>query len=195
MASVGRRRGQVVVSVDRGEVALLRQVVGEVRALLGTDDTRTDDAGSEDAGSEDADTFRRLVDHLAGPGDPPPTRPSDPALARLLPDCYPDDEGASAEWRRLTEPGLLADKRAAADSLLGDLDVGAGRLILNDEAAGTWLAALNDVRLVLGTRLDVTEEGDPLGGYSQRDPRAHPYLIYHWLTSVQDGLVRALARS
>ncbi len=160
---------------------MLRQVVGEVRELL---DPPDDPPPAGDAGS-----LEDLLDRTQDPIEPP----VDPALARLLPDAYRDDAAAAAEWRRLTEPELRATKQAAADRLLGDLADDGGKLVLDDESAEAWLGALNDVRLVLGTRLDVTEDGDPLGGYAADEPMAQPYLIYHWLTALQDALVHAVS--
>ena len=55
-----------------------------------------------------------------------------------------------------------------------------------------WLAALNDVRLALGTALDVTE--DMPDDVDPDDPRAAHLGVYHWLTFVQDGLVQARMR-
>ena len=56
----------------------------------------------------------------------------------------------------------------------------------------TWLRALNQLRLLLGTRLDVTEEGDerPM---SDDDPRAATFALYDYLAFLQDQLVDALA--
>lgn len=169
---------------------MLTQVVGEIRELLAGDDEPTERTGD--------DAFQELVAGIGGQ-DAPVEAPADPALARLFPDAYRDDPEAAAEWRRLTESGLRAQKRANADRMLadlgGDLRTGphGGKLTIDDDTAEAWLAALNDVRLVLGVRLDVTEDGDPFGGYDRDDPRAHPFLIYHWLTAVQDGLVRAVS--
>ena len=46
-------------------------------------------------------------------------------------------------------------------------------------------AALNDVRLALGTVLDVTE--DTPDELPADDPRAPHLAVYHWLTWVQDS--------
>ena len=45
--------------------------------------------------------------------DPDAERPDDPALARLLPDAYADDDEASAEFRRFTERTLRETKMRA----------------------------------------------------------------------------------
>ena len=41
--------------------------------------------------------------------------PADPALARLLPSAHRDDDEVAAEFRRYTEQGLRARKRAGLE--------------------------------------------------------------------------------
>lgn len=54
-----------------------------------------------------------------------------------------------------------------------------------------WLAALNDLRLVLGVRLGVTETTryDPEDSDAQA---AQMYLVYDWLTYLQDRLLNVM---
>ncbi|MGH3919863.1 MAG: DUF2017 family protein, partial [Pseudonocardiaceae bacterium] len=66
-----------------------------------------------------------------------------------------------------------------------------GRVRLSDEQAQAWLAALNDVRLALGTVLDVTE--DMPDELAPDDPRAPHLGVYHWLTWVQESLIQAVS--
>jgi hypothetical protein len=107
----------------------------------------------------------------------------DDGLARLFPTAYPDDEAAAREWTELARPAL-EDGKLAALRRLGET---ADEERLAEEDAGSWLTALNDLRLVLGTRLGVTEES-----YAE-EPR-HPGLaVYAWLTWLQAELVEALA--
>ena len=64
---------------------------------------------------------------------------------------------------------------------------------LTAEQAQAWLRALNDVRLALGVRLEVTEEiHDEIAAMSEDDPRYAAHVTYDWLTYLQDTLVRAL---
>jgi uncharacterized protein DUF2017 len=110
-------------------------------------------------------------------------------LARLLPDFSTDDPDLSAGMRSLHEPELIEAKDAAAVLVLDTLPAVGGRIELTPEQADNWLTALNDVRLALGTALDVSEdmpEELPLD-----DPRAAHLGVYHWLTFVQDSLVQA----
>ena len=59
------------------------------------------------------------------------------------------------------------------------------------EQADAWLTSLNDVRLSLGTALDVTE--DMPDELPSDDPREPHLAVYHWLTWVQESLVQAMS--
>ena len=120
----------------------------------------------------------QLVAELGGGGEP------DPGLARLSPTAYPDDETAAAEWEQLARPALEEGKLGA----LRRVEETAGHDRLGLEDAGSWLTALNDLRLVLGTRLGVSEDSYEV------ELESHPGLaVYAWLTWLQSELVEALA--
>jgi hypothetical protein len=121
------------------------------------------------------------------------TPPDDPVLARLLPDAYPDDPAAAGEFRRYTESGLRSGKVAAARTVLDTLPEDGGRIRLSPDEAQAWLRSLNDIRLALGVRLEVTEDRDAmLERASEAGPRAAGLWIYDWLTLLQETLVEAL---
>ena len=82
----------------------------------------------------------------------------DPALARLFPNGYSDDEHASADFRRFTEQDLRAQKLAALTSVRDSLSGWTGKSSITAQQAQDWLKAINDLRLVLGTRLEITDE-------------------------------------
>ena len=171
------RRGgrlRLVTTLDAQEAAVLRGLVDEVRRMLGS---RSDEQPRDE------------LEELTGLQTGPSTRPDDPVLARLLPDFATDDTDLSGALRSLHEPELIATKDAAATIVLDTLPGEGGRVELTPEQADAWLAALNDVRLALGTALDVSEEmPDELPA---DDPRAGHLGVYHWLTYVQDGLVQS----
>jgi hypothetical protein len=143
-------------------------------------------------------------------GGPPPARPDDPVLARLLPDGYgpggagepPDEEPSAeaaaeeldaAEFRRLTERDVRTGKIADADAVLADVPESGGSVTLDEQGAERWLRAINDVRLALGTRLGVTEDSsDDFLGLPAEDPRAAAYGVYVWLSLLQESLIAAL---
>ena len=52
-----------------------------------------------------------------------------------------------------------------------------------------WLGVLNDTRLVLGTRLGVTEDEVDIDPES---PEAQPWVVYYWLTHLQGELIDQL---
>jgi hypothetical protein len=78
--------------------------------------------------------------------------------------------------------------------MLDTLPDAGGRIQLTSEQAQAWLKALNDVRLALGVRLDVTEDFEQQWGKLKRDdPQWAAYEVYAWLGAVQESLVQALA--
>ena len=79
-------------------------------------------------------------------------------LARLLPDAYQDDPEAAGEFRKYTESSLREAKKYFAQTLLDTLPPQGGRVRLTGDQARDWLRALNDVRLMFGVRLEVTED-------------------------------------
>lgn len=169
-------RARLVATLDRQEAAVLRGLVGEVLRML---DART--------AEQPDDELAQLTGLTTGPS----TKPDDPVLARLLPDFATDDARLSGALRELHEPELIAAKNGAAAVVLETLPTAGGRVELTAVQADAWLAALNDVRLALGTALDVSE--DMPDQLEPDDPRAEHLGVYHWLTYLQDGLVRSRA--
>ena len=126
----------------------------------------------------------------------------DAVHARLYPSAYEEIEAADA-YRQMTENGLRDDRIERAEKCLDEVanaplkPGGLARrerheLILDDEAGDRWLRVLNDLRLVLGTRLGVTEDAEPPRTVDPDDREALAYVMYGWLTAVQDSLVRVL---
>jgi hypothetical protein len=131
-----------------------------------------------------------FLDDLADTLDEDALEPDDPVRQRLFPAGYQDDEAASAEFRSLTEESLRADRSERARRCSAELAEGLAELELDADAGQRWIQALNDLRLSLGTRLGITEEDD--GYLDPDDPDAQRRAVYHWLTGVQDSMVRAL---
>jgi len=186
VTGVRRTRKGLVVSFDETEASLLRHLVGEVRELLAAEADEVVPPGAGNGLPTDAE-LAALTGWSGGDPDEPAEPPADPALARLLPDAYRDDPDAAGEFRRLTESALRRDKVAAAERMLAALPAdGPGEVRLDPETTETWLTTLNDVRLALGTRLDVTEE---MAEPDPEDPDAPAYVVYLWLTELQGVLV------
>ncbi|HVM03048.1 MAG TPA: DUF2017 family protein [Acidimicrobiales bacterium] len=114
--------------------------------------------------------------------------PDDPSVRRLAPPAYADDDDHEAEYRRLMGDDL-AERRLAA---LAVLEETAGQERLSEEQAQGWLAALNSLRLVLGTQLDVGEDLDDVA-VPPDDPRAPGLALYGYLSWLLAELVDALA--
>ncbi|GGM07283.1 DUF2017 domain-containing protein [Nakamurella endophytica] len=173
-----RHRGRYTATFEAGEVAVLSDLLDQVRHLLAQ--RRAQAAGT-------ADPLAVMTGMVTGPSD----APDDPALARLLPDFHRDDPVLSAGLRVLREPGIVAGKDAAAVAVLDSLPRGGGTVHLSAELAESWIAALNDIRLSMGVRLGITEDDrEPPGvGDDPDGPAAAAYHVYRWLSAVQDSLV------
>ena len=173
-----RKKDLVVADVDRVEAEILTTIIKDLLELLGDAQAPTTE-----------DPLAALVGLPVGPVE----RPEDPALARLLPDAYGDDEQAATDFRRYTEADLRAGKRAHAAVVLATLApyLGRGGKVPLDRAqADAWLLCLNDLRLVLGTRLEVTEDTELEPDVD--DPHAQALMIYGWLGWLQESLLGCL---
>ncbi|WP_317232719.1 DUF2017 family protein [Clavibacter capsici] len=161
--------GTVAAHLEPHEVQMLRGLLGELRGIL-DEGTATDGAAS--------------------------SAPS-PVAERLLPDAYPDDAEASAEFRRFTASDLTEAKAANAttvEATLAEADArGAGRrgllVVLDPPGAQAWLRTLNDLRLAISVPLRI----DEADGWRDRAPRESASL-YDWLTFAQGSLIEAVDR-
>lgn len=113
--------------------------------------------------------------------------PDEPDLQRLFPPAH-DDPERDAEYRGLVRDQLVEGRARALETLEQTLD----RETLTPDEADAWLRVLNDLRLILGTRLDVTEE-TMLTELDPNDPNAHQFAVYAYLSWLQESLVAALA--
>lgn len=182
--------GGAAVALDEVEISILRSLAVQLLELIGP--------GAEPAEGEDplAALFAE------GPSEPP----ADPALARLFPEAYGDEDKelreASAEFRRFTENDLRTRKREDALAVVRTLDAltpsgdGGAVLTLTAEECRNWLGALNDLRLTIGTRLEVSDEDEGQEGSLYRlpdsDPRKPMVMAYLWLGALQETLVESL---
>lgn len=187
-----KKRGGVISSdLTADEVRLLESLVGELIGLLGTD--RPDPAAGEPASEEDS--FAAWAAELADDGPVEP--PTDPVLQRLLPDAYPKDPKASAEFRRFTDRNLRQKKVSDAEVVLGHLaatDGGRERLRILAEEADAWLRTLTSIRLAVAGRLGINDNdaAEELAAIADDDPRAFLVSVYDWLGFAQETLVMAL---
>jgi hypothetical protein len=115
--------------------------------------------------------------------------PDDPALRRLFPPAHTDRENEE-QYRSLVGDQLLTGRMKALATVRETL----GRHTLAPDEADAWLRALNDLRLVLGTRLDITEDLD-FEKLDVNDPRGRELAIYAYLSWLQEQLVDSLGPS
>lgn len=174
----GRESGEsgAVIALDEVETSILRSLAVQLLELIGPGEDR----------SAPADALEALL--TDGPTEPP----QDAALARLFPDAYDDDTGAAAEFRRFTENDLRDRKRQDAITVVRTLDTGGPVLKLTPEESRRWLGTLNDLRLAIGTRLEVTEDDSELYRLPDSDPRKPMVMAYLWLGGLQESLVETL---
>jgi len=170
--------------MDPHEADVLRALIGSVIELL---TGRAESAPHDDLA---AMTGLRVGNSVT---------PTDPALARLLPDFHhPDPDSpdvaradTNGALRGLHEPEIIDAKLAAGAIVLQTVPAQGGRIVLTPEQADAWLAALNDVRLALGAKLHI--DADTPDQLDADDPRAPHLDVYHWLTWMQDSLIQAMA--
>lgn len=113
------------------------------------------------------------------------TADDDPAVARLFPQAYPDDPMRTIEFDQVAADDLQADRLARFDVLASTAD--ARRL--SEAQLLDWMRAINDARIVLGVRLDVTEEMT----YESVDPEQRDaFATYAYLSALLETIVQAL---
>jgi hypothetical protein len=111
----------------------------------------------------------------------------DPARSRLFPPAYGDDAQRNEEFERLVGSDLLAQRMGSIEIMESTID--AERV--DEDQLLAWLGAINDLRLVLGTRLDVTE--DDSIEIPDSDPRVGAYALYYYLGWLEEQVVAELA--
>ncbi|MCI0385301.1 DUF2017 domain-containing protein [Streptomyces sp. CNQ085] len=187
--------GGAAGAFDEVEISILRSLTVQLLELIGPG------PGADEAGGEQDPLAALMTD---GPTEPP----SDPALARLFPDAYGGpgagrDEKtreAAAEFRRYTENDLRARKREDGLAVVRALDSlapageGGAVLTLAPGQSRQWLGTLNDLRLTIGARLEITddEDGDEFYALPDGDPRKPMVMAYLWLGALQESLVETL---
>lgn len=100
----------------------------------------------------------------------------DEAARRLFPTAYHEDPDDEAQYRELMRDQLLVARLEALDLFEGSLR--AERL--TDAELEAWMNGINQLRLVLGTRLDVSED-DEATDMDPDDPDTVPLATYHYL--------------
>jgi hypothetical protein len=192
-----KRRGDVISSeLSAEEVQLLESLMRQLIEMINADaEERGAKATSSPSTPPSDDPFAVWADELSD--DEPVEPPEDPVVRRLLPDAYPHDPKASAEFRRFTDRDLRQKKITDAEVCLRHLSETQGgqeKLRIPVDEADHWLRALTSVRLAVAGRLGITdnEAAEELAELPDDDPRAFMASIYDWLGFAQETLVSAL---
>ena len=112
---------------------------------------------------------------------------SDAAVARLFPPAYQDDPLQNLEFE-----SALGDQphRAKLDAL-ATLERTIDAPELSEEEVLAWLGVVNDARLVIGTRIAITEQATE-ETYPQDHPDRDAFEVYVYLTWLEERMIRAL---
>ena len=171
-------------------------LAGHEAALLQSLVTSMLDMLEERESSAPRDELEEITGMKTGHSQPP----QDETMKRLLPNFYRSQtdhpagsataESLNGALRSLHEPEIIDAKREAAQRLLDTVPDGGGKFELSEDDAQAWATAVNDVRLALGTMLDIGADGP------DRLPAEHPLSghldVYQWLTVLQEYLVLGL---
>ena len=173
------RKGRINVRVDPSELLILDDLVQQLYDLVKPETSENDDPLAAMVG----------IDANA-------TEHDDPAMQRLFPEAYPDDEVASDDFRRFTERSLRQDKVDRAQTVqagIQRLTGQGGQGQIPDDEVQAWLGTINNLRLVLASRIGVSDDEGQWRQQLEHDPElVQGTLIYDWLTWLQDGLVNAV---
>jgi hypothetical protein len=112
----------------------------------------------------------------------------DPNLRRLFPVAHADDPEQEAAFQEMAHGQLIEARFATIEVVETSLDADE----LDEATLTSWMQSINALRLVLGTVLDVDEDGLDL---EPDDPRFEPYLLYESLGRVLHFMVWSLSEA
>jgi hypothetical protein len=115
------------------------------------------------------------------------TADDDPAVARLFPQAYPDDPMRNMQF----DDVATADLQRERLERFAILERTANARWLTEAQLLDWMRAINDARIVLGVRLDVTEEMT-VDDVDDDPARAETFRTYAYLSAILEAIVQAL---
>jgi len=115
------------------------------------------------------------------------TPASDPSLQRVFPPAHPDDPIAELEYERSAGGALLAGKLEELETFERSI----GEKVLRENDVLACMRAANDIRLVLGTRIDVREESSP-SDFMGDPETASTFELYAYLSWLVESMIEAL---
>jgi hypothetical protein len=126
----------------------------------------------------------RLLDEL---GELLTAPAGQPATARLFPVVHPDSPERETEYQRLMRDELVTSRLAGIETVKGVLGGTTKKVTLTEEQLTSFMQAVNGVRLVLGTILDVSEDDDVV----EIEDHVPEYQLYAYLSWLLDSAVLA----
>jgi hypothetical protein len=123
---------------------------------------------------------------------------TDRTVARLFPPAYADEK-KEAEYRRLVGADIRQRKLDCVRAFEGSLRRCKAKLTgveirVRPEEFELWLGFVNDMRILLGTELDITEDGWEKDFHPDH-PRANDLALLHYLSWLEEELLRAGAKA
>jgi hypothetical protein len=112
---------------------------------------------------------------------------SDASLQRLFPPAYPDDLLQNLDYEESMHDELRDGRISSAEMLIRTAD----ETSLSEEELLAWMRTCNDLRLVLGTRLDLTEETAE-ENFADDEQALATYRTYALLSVLVETIVEAL---
>jgi len=114
--------------------------------------------------------------------------PDERIARRLFPPAYPgeSDQGAEQDYRALVDSALVNHHKQAFAVVAETAEADS----LSESELDAWLSAVGSMRLVLGTRLDVSEDMDPP---EPSDPTAPEFALYELLGQLQFLMIEVLS--
>jgi Domain of unknown function (DUF2017) len=183
--------GTIGLRLVERERSILRALLGDLREIVGEEAAPPGLIELDDEGEDvDADEGGAAADDAgADPDDAEPVDVlTDPVLIRLYPDARPDDPAWSARFRDMIRSDLDDARRENLAVVEDTLDARS----IDDDQAEAWLHVLNDLRLVMGTRLDITEEREA-EPFDPEDPDAAAMIVYAYTGWLEGQFVDVLA--
>ena len=123
---------------------------------------------------------------------PPEAGSAADATKRLFPVVHPGDAAMESEYQRLMRDELVASRLSAINAVDALLVEPGRKVSFDEEQLVSFMQAVNAVRLVLGTLLDVSEDDDG-ADETTGTVNAPEYQLYRYLSWILDSAVHALS--
>ena len=111
-----------------------------------------------------------------------------PETRRLFPTAYPDDPERDAGYQIFAKDQLISKRQEAVAIIRATAEADA----LTAEELSSWMGILNDIRLVLGTLLDISEDDEEVDPDA---PDAESRMLYQFLGELVHEMVLSLTTS